>query len=45
MAETEDARATGRPRTTVYESIGRIGVAFGDAGLSGYVPTLRRALR
>jgi RNA polymerase sigma-70 factor, ECF subfamily len=42
---TEVARATGRPRTTVYESIARIRDAFGDAGLSAYVPTLRRALR
>lgn len=42
---TDVARATGRPRTTVYESISRIGEALGDAGLSDYVPTLRRALR
>lgn len=42
---TEVARATGRPRTTIYESIGRIGEALGDEGLSDYLPTLRRALR
>lgn len=42
---TEVARATGRPRTTVYESIARIGEALGDTGLSDYLPTLRPALR